>query len=408
MQKEDKNSMNNKNLINSKKLAVYVHIPFCVKKCAYCDFLSALATSQMQARYMRALCMEIAEFVEKNREALSEYKISSVFFGGGTPSIVEAHTLVRVLMLLRESLPFDPDAEISIECNPGTITKDKLSQYKRAGINRVSIGLQSADNGELALLGRIHTWEDFLFSYQLLLEAGFDNINIDLISALPGQTLFSYEETLKKVVALSPAHISAYSLIIEEGTPFYQLYGDGEERKERLECAPLPDEETERQMYVRTGEILRAAGYSRYEISNYASPKKECRHNQSYWNRTEYIGFGLGAASFFGGCRFSNERDLTTYIQLAEGKNSVCAQKIRLSLKDGMEEFMFLGLRMMCGVSEDEFFKQFGRGMWEVYGKILQKHISLGLLEKRGNRIALTERGIDVSNMVFCDFLLEE
>ncbi len=408
MQKEDKNSMNNKNLISSKKLAIYVHIPFCAKKCAYCDFLSAPATSQMQTRYMWALCMEIAGFVEKNREALSEYKISSVFFGGGTPSIVEAHTLVRVLTLLRESLPFDKDAEISIECNPGTITKDKLSKYKRAGINRISIGLQSTDNRELALLGRIHTWEDFLFSYQLLLEAGFDNINIDLISALPGQTLFSYEETLKKVIALSPAHISAYSLIIEEETPFYQIYGDKKEGKELLECVPLPDEETERQMYVRTGEILRAAGYSRYEISNYALPGKECRHNQSYWNRTEYIGFGLGAASFFGGCRFSNERDLTTYIRLAEGKNSVCAQKVRLSLKDGMEEFMFLGLRMMCGVSEDEFFKQFGRGMWEIYGKILQKHISLGLLEKKGNHIALTERGIDVSNMVFCDFLLEE
>ncbi len=394
--------------MEKKKLAVYVHIPFCKKKCAYCDFLSGPATSQMQSQYMRALCLEIAEFTKKNKKVFSEYEVSSVFFGGGTPSILEACELVPVLELLRERLLFRADPEITIECNPGTITKDKLFKYKRAGINRVSIGLQSADNRELALLGRIHTWEDFLSSYQLLLGAGFENINIDLISALPGQTLFSYEETLRKVVALSPAHISAYSLIIEEGTPFYQLYGGEDAGEGLLENVPLPDEETERQMYVRTGEILRATGYARYEISNYALPGRECRHNQSYWNRTEYIGFGLGAASFFGGCRFSNERDLTGYIRLAECKSSVCAQKTRLSLKDEMEEFMFLGLRMMCGVSEDEFFLQFGREMWEVYGKILQKHISLGLLERRGRRIALTERGIDVSNMVFCDFLLEE
>lgn len=392
-----------------RKLAIYVHIPFCIKKCAYCDFLSAPATSQVQTQYMRALCLEISGFLEKEKKLLSEYEVDSVFFGGGTPSILEAHSLAEVLKLLQKCLPFRRDAEITIECNPGTVTRDKLSVYKKAGINRVSLGLQSANNRELILLGRIHTWEDFLLSYRLFLAAGFENINIDLISALPGQTLASYEETLKAAAALTPSHLSVYSLIIEEGTPFYQRYGGGNTTEGKLpENERLPDEETERQMYVRTGEILRAAGYERYEISNYALPGKECRHNQSYWNRTEYIGFGLGAASFFGGCRFSNERELTQYIRLAERGDSVCAQKTRLSFKDGMEEFMFLGLRMMRGVSEEEFFKQFGRGMWEVYGKVLQKHISLGLLEKRGERIALTERGIDVSNAVFCDFLLDE
>jgi len=392
-----------------RKLAIYVHIPFCIKKCAYCDFLSAPATSQVQAQYMRALCLEISGFLEKEKKLLSEYEVDSVFFGGGTPSILEAYSLAEVLKLLQKCLPFRRDAEITIECNPGTVTKDKLSVYKEAGINRVSLGLQSANNRELILLGRIHTWEDFLLSYRLFLAAGFENINIDLISALPGQTLASYEETLKKTTALTPTHLSIYSLIIEEGTPFYQRYGGGDTTEGKLpENERLPDEETERQMYVRTGEILRAAGYERYEISNYALPGKECRHNQSYWNRTEYIGFGLGAASFFGGCRFSNERELAQYIRLAERGDSVCVQKTRLSVKDGMEEFMFLGLRMMRGVSEEEFFKQFGRGMWEVYGKVLQKHISLGLLEKRGERIALTERGIDVSNAVFCDFLLDE
>lgn len=392
-----------------RKLAIYVHIPFCIKKCAYCDFLSAPATSQVQARYMRALCLEISGFLEKEKKVLSEYEVDSVFFGGGTPSILEAYSLAEVLKLLQKCLFFRRDAEITIECNPGTVTKDKLSVYKEAGINRVSLGLQSANNRELILLGRIHTWEDFLLSYRLFLATGFENINIDLISALPGQTLASYEETLKAAAALTPTHLSVYSLIIEEGTPFYQRYGGGDTTEGKLsENERLPDEETERQMYVRTGEILRAAGYERYEISNYALPGKECRHNQSYWNRTEYIGFGLGAASFFGGCRFSNERELAQYIRLAERGDSVCAQKTRLSVKDGMEEFMFLGLRMMRGVSEEEFFKQFGRGMWEVYGKVLQKHISLGLLEKRGERIALTERGIDVSNAVFCDFLLDE
>ena len=354
MQKEDKNSMNNKNLISSKKLAIYVHIPFCAKKCAYCDFLSAPATSQMQTRYMWALCMEIAGFVEKNREALSEYKISSVFFGGGTPSIVEAHTLVRVLTLLRESLPFDKDAEISIECNPGTITKDKLSKYKRAGINRISIGLQSTDNRELALLGRIHTWEDFLFSYQLLLEAGFDNINIDLISALPGQTLFSYEETLKKVIALSPAHISAYSLILEEGTPLYD--------KRNQYC--FPTEEEDRAMYQLTKAYLGKRGYQRYEISNYARDGYACRHNQVYWQRGDYVGFGLGAASMVSNVRWSMPAQLEQYRDCVEAMGgcvrSRClqgsGQRQQLTMEEQMEEFMFLGLRMMCGVDCRTFY----------------------------------------------------
>ncbi|MDE7326009.1 MAG: radical SAM family heme chaperone HemW [Lachnospiraceae bacterium] len=392
-----------------KKLAVYVHIPFCAKKCGYCDFLSAPATGQVREAYIRALRQEISAFAERNRKALLDYYVCSVFFGGGTPSLLFEGVLGGILGLLREKLIFREDAEITVECNPNTLTTKKLSSYQRDGVNRLSIGLQSADNRELALLGRIHTFEDFLLSYRMAREAGFSNINIDIMAALPGQTMDSYAKTLGTVVKLKPEHISAYSLIIEEGTPFYERYGErdfgGLDGKPSDEC--LPDEETERAMYQLTGEILGEAGYSRYEISNYAREGKECRHNICYWNRTQYLGFGLGAASFFDGCRYCNVGDLTSYMEMAACGKPVCKKITRLSKKDSMEEFMFLGLRMMCGVSESDFSRQFGMGLFEVYGEVLKKHVSLGLIKVRDGRVSLTERGIDVSNAVFCDFLLD-
>lgn len=411
-----------------KKLAIYVHIPFCIRKCAYCDFLSAPAAKDVQERYVRALQCEI-----QSAAACGGHEVCSVFFGGGTPSILEAGQIAGILDTLRECFVFAADTEITIECNPGTLDAGKLSSYRQAGVNRLSIGLQSADDHELALLGRIHTWEDFLNGYRMAREAGFDNVNVDLMSALPGQTLVSYEETLQKVAALRPEHISAYSLIIEEGTPFYARYGqaaEDEKKKVREKCrgpaenpeygeklpqrvmeasekaAALPDEDTERAMYALTKKLLCAAGYRRYEISNYALPGKECRHNICYWERTEYIGFGLGAASLFGERRYSNERDLLSYFEAAEQGRRVCGEIQELHEKDRMEEFMFLGLRMMRGVSRREFRLQFGRDIEEIYGDVLGKYQRLGLLGGTGDRIFLTERGIDVSNTVFCDFLL--
>lgn len=442
-----------------RKLAVYVHIPFCIKKCAYCDFLSAPAAGEVQERYVKALQCEIRSrtgFLRRTDSHTGRYgeafdasqdqcgisagaqddrEVCSVFFGGGTPSILEAGRIADILETLRERFSFAADAELTVECNPGTLTREKLFSYRQAGVNRLSIGLQSANNRELRLLGRIHTWEDFLSGYRLARQAGFDNINVDLMSALPGQTPASYEETLRRVAALRPEHISAYSLMIEEGTPFYEMYGpegrrgekeapgkavpaQGEERengnisarKEESEAgsAPLPDEDTERAMYARTQEVLREAGYHRYEISNYALEGRECRHNICYWERTEYIGFGLGAASLFGERRWSNERELLSYIKAAEQGQDVRREIEPLSENARMEEFMFLGMRMMRGVSRGEFRRQFGKSIEQVYGGVLEKYRRLGLLDGDGDRIFLTARGIDVSNMIFCDFMLED
>lgn len=384
-------------MIEKKPLALYVHIPFCVRKCAYCDFLSAPAAAEAQEEYIRALKREIA--LEAERAA--GYEVRSVFFGGGTPSILKAGEIAGILEGIAASYQLSWAAEITVECNPGTLSADKLRSYATAGVNRLSIGLQSADNQELLLLGRVHTWEEFLHSYLQAQEAGFSNINIDLMSGLPGQTLASYESTLQRVAALQPAHISAYSLIIEEGTRFYELYGPAGERR-----AELPEEEAERQMYERTGQILERAGYHRYEISNYAKEGKECRHNICYWERAEYLGFGTGAASFFQGERFERERNLSAYIsQIKENRKAVTGQHF-VDSKEAMEEFMFLGLRMMKGISKNRFFREFGQDIHQVYGGAIGKYRELGLLLEEGDRIALTEAGISVSNVIFSDFIL--
>jgi oxygen-independent coproporphyrinogen-3 oxidase len=273
----------------TRELGIYIHIPFCVKKCAYCDFLSAPATEEMKQEYINALLTEIKSYSGNTKE----YIVPNIFFGGGTPSCISADAVLSIMEAIREVFAVDIERlEATIEVNPGTVTRDKLEQYKNAGINRLSFGLQSTNDEELKLLGRIHTFEQFLENYHLARELGFHNINIDLMSALPGQTLSSWENTLETVLKLKPEHISAYSLIIEEGTQFYDLYRPGTKG-----AAELPDEDTDRLMYQRTKEILELNGYRRYEISNYAKPGFECRHNSSYWIGTDYLGVGLGASS---------------------------------------------------------------------------------------------------------------
>lgn len=384
-----------------KSLELYVHIPFCVRKCEYCDFLSAPAGADTQQEYVRNLLLEI----EQKGVRCTDYEVTTIFFGGGTPSILKAGWIADILDVIHRNFKVRKDAEITIECNPGTLTFEKLSIYKSAGINRISVGLQSASDAELRELGRIHTYEDFLKSYDLIRKKGFSNVNIDLMAALPGQTLKSYEQTLRRVLALKPEHISAYSLIIEEGTPFYEKYEADELLREKGEKPQmLPSEETERLMYERTKELLLAHGYERYEISNYARRGYACRHNIGYWRRENYLGFGLGSASLLENERFHNTTDLTDYL----GGDYLAYEQEKLDKKSQMEEFMFLGLRMTDGISTECFRQTFGLTVELVYGPVLEQQIADQLLRKEDGRIFLTERGLDVSNYVMAQFLLDK
>ncbi|MCM1113137.1 MAG: radical SAM family heme chaperone HemW [Muribaculum sp.] len=376
-----------------RELELYLHIPFCIQKCQYCDFLSAPAGRRVQNAYMEALLRELRH----NAQETAGCRVVSVFIGGGTPSAVDATWIGRLTEALRQDYPLAEDAEISMEVNPGTVTRESLALYRAAGVNRLSIGCQSADDGELKRIGRIHTFGEFLEAYGWAREAGFSNINTDLISGLPGQTPDGWERTLEAVLSLHPApeHISAYGLQIEEGTPFDQMRRAG-----RLE---LPDEETEREMYWRTAQILRAAGYEHYEISNYARPGFRCLHNCGYWRRREYLGFGVGAASLMDEVRFRNGDALEPYLAAPEN----CREEIhRLGEAERMEETLFLGLRMADGVDVRAFRETFHREIEEIYGEQIRKSMAEGLLERRGNWLALTMRGVDVSNYVMAGFLL--
>ena len=423
-----------------KPLGLYIHIPFCVRKCEYCDFLSWSEPSRAdRTAYAAALCREISAAAETFPKA----DVDTIFIGGGTPTTLSPEDLSMIMNHVRGTFHVLPEAEITMEMNPGTYSEGMIA-FVKEHLTRVSIGLQSARNEELRRLGRIHTYEEFENCYRSLRNAGVDNINIDIMSALPGQSIQSWEYTLRKVIGLDPEHISAYSLIIEEGTPFYDLYESGK--------LNLPEEDEEREMYHLTKTILSAAGYERYEISNYAKSGFACRHNIRYWRREPYLGFGVGAASMYGelvplavnsalmgskqtaispnegdiknyfiSCcgRFSgqyrrtNDTDFIRYLRhydlresgggkAWDGENTTTC----LSLKDSMEEFMFLGLRMTDGVSIREFYDAFGFSMDDIYGDVIRKYIENGLLERGDDRIALTARGLDVSNVVMEEFLI--
>lgn len=381
-----------------KEISLYVHIPFCIKKCNYCDFLSFAGCSMVeQETYMQQLFREI----ECYRDVSKDYVVKTIFIGGGTPSVLQEELVEQLFRQIQAVWQIAEDAEITMECNPGTLTTRKLAEYRTCGINRLSIGLQSADNKELKRLGRIHNYEQFIANYKLAREAGFRNINVDIMAALPGQTQNSFGKTLAKLVELQPEHISVYSLIVEEGTPFAD---DPEVLKD------LPSEAVERRMYRYTKSILNSMGYERYEISNYAKPGYACKHNQVYWTGGEYLGFGLGAASYWNGMRFENTRDIQDYVKNWDGAD---INKIRRNIvpdtqKSQMEEFMFLGLRLMRGVSKIEFEQRFGVSMEEVYGTVIQKYGKQGYLTWNHNYLKLTDAGIDVSNIIMADFLLDE
>lgn len=374
---------------NNLKSELYVHIPFCARKCDYCDFTSFVTDACSKQRYFEMLNKEI----DMKADFTGKIPVESVFFGGGTPSLVDSRFIVNVLEHLRDRYLIEETAEISMEMNPNSISKDKVKDYYNAGINRVSIGLQSANNEELRALSRLHSYEEFLTAYDVIRNAGFNNVNVDIMNALPGQTVSSYEETLKKVLALRPEHISAYSLIIEEGTPFYERYPDKK---------GLPSEEDERLMYYKTKELLRPEGYERYEISNYSLEGRECRHNIGYWVRKPYIGFGLSAASLFDEKRHTTHGNLKAYL---EGDFS--GEDIVLSKKDQMEEFLFLGLRMIKGVSLKEFEDNFGKKLTSVYGEPVSKLTKENLIVM-DDRLRLTDRGLDLANYCMAEFLLDE
>ena len=378
-----------------------IHIPFCVKKCDYCDFLSFAADEQTQKSYVAALQKELAFYGAKYKDR----RITTIFIGGGTPSWLKEDYMQAIMETVYHYFSVEQDAEITIECNPGTITEHKFEVYRRIGINRLSIGLQSVHNEELKILGRIHTFEQFLKTYDMARKHGFSNINIDLMSSLPGQTPEIFCDSLYQVLKLKPEHISVYSLIIEKGTPFYELYRfDAVRQAAGMQTESLPTEEEEYQTTKMTQHILKEAGYHWYEISNFAKPGYECRHNIGYWKRVDYLGVGLGASSLIDNVRYSNTRDLYTYLSVpADSLHETAAQITR---NEQMEEFMFLGLRMRDGFYRDEFTQAFGIPIEAVYGDALNHLQQEELLLKREGRIYLTDKGMDLNNYVVAQFML--
>ncbi len=417
-----------------KKLELYIHTPFCVKKCAYCDFLSFPADEQTQEEYVNALLSEIAWYGRQ----MSGYELATVYIGGGTPTWLRTELMLAVLDAVGNSFLVQRDAEVSMECNPGTVTGAKLQSYRSAGVNRLSIGLQSTEDAELKLLGRMHTYEQFIKTYEMARNAGFGNISVDLISGLPHQTLEVFSGSLQRVVRLRPEHVSVYALMIEKGTPFYDEYKfDAVRQQGGLPTEALPSEDDAYRMYKMAQYMLEEAGYRQYEISNFAKKGYECRHNIGYWTRADYLGLGLGAASLIDNVRYTNTRDLYRYISGAdaiksvplsafqkEGQNgeeavhpasAASQQGIATNLHDEaepvarkaqMEEFMFLGLRMNDGVARADFERCFGMQIEAVYRRVMDELKAQGLLAAAEGRIALTDRGMDLSNYAMSKFLL--
>lgn len=375
------------------KISLYIHIPFCAQKCLYCDFPSFARKDHLRKAYIEALNKEIISLREKH----NNLEINTIFIGGGTPSVLEADELECLLKEVAK-LNMAKDIEYSMECNPGNLTEEKLEVMKKYGVNRISMGLQAKQDNLLKGLGRIHNYKTFKENFLLAKKVGFNNINVDLMFGLPNQRLNDWEETLREIISLEPAHISAYSLIIEEGTAFYNLY-----ENDKLK---LPTEEDERKMYHLTKKILEENGFNQYEISNYAKEGKECRHNLAYWNMDNWIGVGSAAASYINGKRIKNISSVEKYINSINEKGEAVEEIINNSKNDNMEEFMFMGLRKISGIDKNEFKNRFSMNINDVYGEILNKYIGEGLLIRESGRIFLSEKGIEISNIIMVDFLL--
>ncbi|HIW48887.1 MAG TPA: radical SAM family heme chaperone HemW [Firmicutes bacterium] len=370
---------------------LYLHIPFCIKKCGYCDFLSFAGAQAYQEDYVRALQQEIAQ----GKAEFEGRKITSIFFGGGTPTVLPSLQLCRLLDGILEQYDVDDDCEITLEANPQTVTMKSLSDYHYAGVNRLSFGLQAWQDRLLKRLGRIHSQKTFVENYLQARQAGFSNISVDLMFDLPGQRLDDWKETLQEVALLRPEHISAYSLIIEEGTPFYEQQQAG---------LILPEDDAlDREMYHMAIDILSQQGYGQYEISNFARPGFLCRHNLAYWDVEEYAGMGLGAHSYVDGIRYHNTADLASYLQAKGNPALVRVEKERLTEQEQMEEFLFLGLRKTAGISTDIFQTKFGASFTSLFGRPMEEMVQEGLLIQQDGQVFFTPRGMDL-----CDYVTNQ
>lgn len=390
--------------MNTKNVGLYIHIPFCKKKCEYCDFKSYAGKENIIEEYIKWLKYELRE-VGKNNKIDYENNldklaiVNTIYIGGGTPSIIDEKHISEVMNIISQNYELSDKAEVTIEVNPGTVTERKLEMYKNSGINRLSIGLQETHNSILKNLGRIHTYEDFLNTYNLARKVGFKNINVDLMLGLPEQSIEKLEESVQNIINLSPEHISVYSLIIEEGTPFYSKLEKNE--------IHLPDDEIERKMYWTVKKMLEKEGYIHYEISNYAKKGFESKHNLACWNQEEYIGFGTSAHSYTNNVRYSNVDNIEEYINNFvtgnETDNFVFHEKQNNDSK--MKEFMMLGLRKVAGISIQEFKKRFGNNPIFIYRKELEKLVNEELIEIDGDIIKLTNKGLDLANLVWEEFV---
>ena len=390
--------------MNTKNVGLYIHIPFCKQKCQYCDFNSYAGKENLIETYMKWVEFELKGVGEGNRVDYENnlddlIVVKSIYIGGGTPSFIDSKYIEKIMEIVKECYIIDSNAEITIEVNPGTVSKKKLETYLNSGINRISIGLQSTHNEILSKLGRVHSYEEFLYTYNLARNVGFKNINVDLMLGLPNQSLNDLQESINEVINLEPEHISVYSLIIENGTPFC-------EKLEKQEIA-LPSDELERAMYWETKRKLEKAGYTHYEISNFAKPGFESKHNLSCWNQEEYIGIGSSAHSYTNNVRYSNIDSIEDYIRNYENGNEIdnFVFHEKQNKESKMKEFMMLGLRKIQGIHIQDFKNKFGENPIYLYKKELEKLVNEELLEIDGDVIKLTNKGIDLANLVWEEFV---
>lgn len=405
--------------MTEKELGIYIHIPFCIKKCDYCDFISYPNQLEKQDEYTE----KIVEEIKAEKEILQNYRITTIYFGGGTPSSLDSKNIIKILNAIDELIQIKTksEMEITIEVNPGTVTKQKLGDYKKAGINRLSIGLQSTKNELLKLIGRIHTYEDFEKSYKMAREVGFENINVDLMLGLPNQTIEDIKNSIRKIENLQPEHVSTYSLILEENTEITKKIEQG--------ILKLPDEEKERNEYWYVKNKLELLGYRHYEISNFAKPGKESKHNLNCWNQKEYLGFGVAAHSYINQVRYSNCIQLGKYLKITQEElNKLSSKNLKFKIKtnrvnelpitigyrtiqeiqnkkDQEREFMLLSLRKIEGVSIQKFKEKFGENPIYLFHKELEKLVQEELIEIDLDKIRLTNKGLDFANIVWEEFV---
>ena len=371
--------------------SVYIHIPFCATKCYYCAFNTYTFHKEQAKAYLQALRTEIALYAAETEP------LQTIFIGGGTPSILSANALAQLFTDIQQHFRITPDAEVTVECNPGTVDTEKLSVMRDNGVNRLSFGLQAMQDETLKQLGRIHTVAEFLQSYHLARDAGFENINVDLIFALPEQTMEVWHDTLNGVIALAPDHISAYNLVMEEATPFYESWQAGE--------LHLPTEDTEADMFQYTIETLTMHGYEHYEICNFAKPNRHARHNLVYWNNRSCIGLGAGASGYVNGIRYSNIRGILPYINKLSKRNKPIADTEHLTGHAEKSETLMLALRKREGISVEAYQDRFDEEIEVVFGSILKKWMDLGLLERTSTHLRLTPRGLFLANEVFVELM---